>query len=88
MVAMLRNVNAKFTAYDVLGDEEVRQGLKELSDWPTYPQLYLDGELLGGLDVVAEEMRSNPNFLNNLPKVAADGSGVDAGGGGGKDRSG
>ena len=40
--------------YDILGDEEVRQGLKKYSDWPTYPQLYVNGELLGGLDIVKE----------------------------------
>jgi len=38
--------------YDILGDEEVRQGLKKYSDWPTYPQVYKKGELLGGLDII------------------------------------
>ena len=37
-----------------MSDEEVRQGLKEYSNWPTYPQLYVDGELVGGLDIVKE----------------------------------
>lgn len=37
-----------FATFDILGDEEIRQGLKEYSDWPTYPQLYVKGELLGG----------------------------------------
>ena len=37
----------------ILADEEVRQGLKEWSDWPTFPQLYLQGELVGGLDIVS-----------------------------------
>jgi glutaredoxin-related protein len=37
-----------------LQDEEVRQGLKKFSDWPTYPQLYINGELMGGLDIVKE----------------------------------
>lgn len=45
--------------YDILGDEEVRQGLKKYSDWPTYPQLYVNGELLGGLDIVKEMKASN-----------------------------
>ena len=36
----------------ILADEDVRQGLKEWSDWPTFPQLYLQGELVGGLDIV------------------------------------
>jgi Grx4 family monothiol glutaredoxin len=42
--------------FDILSDESVRQGLKELSNWPTYPQIYLDGELLGGLDIVREQL--------------------------------
>lgn len=42
----------KYQAFDILSDEEVRQGLKEYSKWPTYPQLYVDGELIGGLDIV------------------------------------
>ena len=37
----------------ILADEDVRQGLKEWSDWPTFPQLYLQGELVGGLDIVS-----------------------------------
>ncbi|KAI3657150.1 hypothetical protein MP638_002342 [Amoeboaphelidium occidentale] len=41
-----------FGHFDILSDEDVRQGLKEYSDWPTYPQLYIDGELVGGLDIV------------------------------------
>jgi len=49
---------AKFDAFDILTDDEVRQGLKKLSDWPTYPQLYLDGELIGGLDIVQEMVES------------------------------
>ena len=36
----------------ILADEDVRQGLEEWSDWPTFPQLYLQGELVGGLDIV------------------------------------
>ena len=41
-----------FDSFDILEDNEVRQGLKKFSDWPTYPQLYVDGELVGGLDIV------------------------------------
>lgn len=39
-------------------DEEVRQGLKTYSDWPTYPQLYVKGDLIGGLDIVKEMVAS------------------------------
>jgi len=38
--------------FDILEDEEVRQGLKVFSDWPTYPQLYVNGQLVGGVDIV------------------------------------
>ncbi|XP_077455289.1 glutaredoxin 3 [Stigmatopora argus] len=54
MVALLRERNVAFSTFDILSDEEVRQGLKTFSNWPTYPQLYSKGELVGGLDVVKE----------------------------------
>ena len=41
-----------FGTFDILSDEEVRQGLKTFSNWPTYPQLYVNGELVGGLDII------------------------------------
>jgi Grx4 family monothiol glutaredoxin len=44
----------QYDAFDILGDEQVRQGLKTFSDWPTFPQLYVNGELVGGLDIVKE----------------------------------
>lgn len=43
---------AKFSAYNVLEDEELRQGIKEYSEWPTIPQLYVAGEFVGGCDIV------------------------------------
>ena len=42
----------KFAAFDVLEDQELRQGLKEYSDWPTIPQLYVDKEFVGGSDIL------------------------------------
>jgi glutaredoxin-related protein len=51
-----------------LEDEEVRQGLKKYSDWPTYPQLYVDGDLVGGLDIVKEMQESGD--LGDLVKAA------------------
>lgn len=45
---------ANYTTFDILADEEVRQGLKEFSNWPTYPQLYINGELIGGCDIICE----------------------------------
>lgn len=44
----------QYDTFDILTDEEVRQGLKVYSDWPTYPQLYVKGELIGGLDIIKE----------------------------------
>lgn len=43
---------SKFTAFNVLEDENLRQGIKEYSDWPTIPQLYVDGEFIGGCDLL------------------------------------
>jgi len=46
-----------------LADDEVRQGLKEFADWPTFPQLWVEGELVGGLDIVKEEVANDPEFF-------------------------
>jgi Grx4 family monothiol glutaredoxin len=54
IVEILRGVGAKFGSFDILTDEAVRAGLKEYSNWPTYPQLYVNGKLIGGLDIVRE----------------------------------
>lgn len=52
MVEILNKHNIQFSSFDIFSDEEVRQGLKTYSNWPTYPQLYVSGELIGGLDIV------------------------------------
>lgn len=54
VVEALQAAGAQFGSFDILGDDAVRQGLKEFSQWPTYPQLYVNGELLGGCDIVLE----------------------------------
>ena len=54
VVAALKETGVAFDTFDILGDEAVRQGLKEYSNWPTYPQLYVKGELLGGCDIILE----------------------------------
>jgi len=51
---LLRNTKIEFSHFDILTDESVRQGLKKLNDWPTYPQLIVKGEFVGGLDIVQE----------------------------------
>jgi monothiol glutaredoxin len=53
-VQILSELGVKFKAVDVLKDPEVRQGVKEFSNWPTIPQLYVKGEFVGGCDIVKE----------------------------------
>lgn len=66
IVEILNGEGAKFDTFDILGDEEVRQALKTYSNWPTYPQLYADGELLGGLDIV-KELKEEGELKESLP---------------------
>ncbi len=54
VVELLNEHKVPFGSFDILSDEEVRQGLKKLSNWPTYPQVYVNGELQGGLDIIKE----------------------------------
>ena len=53
-VAMLRASGAQFQHFNILEDAELRQALKAFSNWPTYPQLYVHGEFIGGCDIVTE----------------------------------
>jgi len=53
-VAILERLGAPFESVDVLQDQEIRQGIKGFSDWPTIPQLYVKGEFLGGSDIMME----------------------------------
>jgi monothiol glutaredoxin len=57
-VAMLRATGAQFAAVDVLPDPSIRQELSALSGWPTIPQLFVEGELVGGCDIVTEMYES------------------------------
>lgn len=54
IVALLQEHDIPFASFDILSDESVRAGLKVLFDWPTYPQLYVNGSLVGGLDILSE----------------------------------
>lgn len=58
VVQILSQTGVKFASYNVLDDAELRQGLKEFSNWPTFPQLYVKGELVGGCDIVREMYQS------------------------------
>ena len=51
---VLTQMEVKFKGIDVLADDELRQGIKEFSSWPTIPQLYVKGEFIGGCDIVRE----------------------------------
>jgi len=57
-VAILDRLGIKYETVDVLQDPEVRQGIKEYSDWPTIPQLYVKGEFVGGSDIMMEMFES------------------------------
>lgn len=52
-VGLLREKGVRYGFFNILADDEVRQGLKEFADWPTFPQLWVGGELVGGLDIVS-----------------------------------
>lgn len=54
VVGVLKEVGVPFGSHNILADPELREGLKEYSSWPTYPQLYVDGKLVGGCDIVRE----------------------------------
>jgi monothiol glutaredoxin len=54
VVQVLSRLGVKFSGIDVLRDPELRQGIKEFSNWPTVPQLYVKGEFVGGADIVRE----------------------------------
>jgi monothiol glutaredoxin len=54
VVQILGKEGVSFETFNILADPEVRQGLKEFSSWPTFPQLYVDGKFVGGCDIVTE----------------------------------
>ena len=54
VVQILKQIGVPFGSYNILSDPELREGLKAYSNWPTYPQLYVDGKLVGGCDIIRE----------------------------------
>lgn len=54
VVDILHELKITFSSFDIFSDEEIRQGVKEYANWPTYPQLYVNGTLIGGCDIVVE----------------------------------
>ena len=66
-VAILKSLGVPFKTFNILNDQDIRQGLKEYSNWPTYPQLYINGKLIGGNDIVTEMYQSGElqEYLKN-----------------------
>ena len=58
VVSILKQLQVPFSSFNILADQDVRQGLKEYSNWPTFPQLYVGGQLLGGCDIITEMHQS------------------------------
>ena len=58
VVQILNALAVPFETFDVLSDGEIRQGIKEFSDWPTIPQVYVNGEFMGGSDILIEMYNS------------------------------
>jgi monothiol glutaredoxin len=54
VVAILNKLGVSFASRNIFEREDLRQGMKEFSDWPTFPQLYINGEFIGGCDIVTE----------------------------------
>ena len=69
-IAILDHLEVKYETVDVLQDQDIRQGIKEFSDWPTVPQLYVKGEFVGGSDIMMEMFESGE--LKHLVGEAAD----------------
>lgn len=55
---ILNQLGVSYSSFDILSDMEVREGLKQYSNWPTYPQLYVKGQLLGGNDIITEMLKN------------------------------
>lgn len=54
VIGILNAMNVSYNTFDILSDMDIRQGVKEFSNWPTYPQLYVNGQLVGGNDIIME----------------------------------
>jgi monothiol glutaredoxin len=54
VIGMLNAMNSTFKTFDILSDMDIRQGVKEYANWPTFPQLYVKGKLIGGNDIIME----------------------------------
>lgn len=69
MVKILRENKIRFGFFDILRDDNVRKNMKRFSDWPTFPQLYINGEFQGGLDIVKETLEDDPEYFNHALNI-------------------
>ena len=76
-VAILQSMGARFAAVDILPDPRIRQELSAISKWPTIPQLFVNGELIGGCDIVTE-MYESGELANTLGIIPPDQAPADA----------
>ena len=71
VVQILKHIGVNFQSYDVLQDENLREGIKSYSNWPTIPQLYVNNEFVGGCDIIREMFESGELkeyfTKNNIP---------------------
>ena len=71
VVQILKHIGVNFQSYDVLQDENLREGIKSFSNWPTIPQLYVNNEFVGGCDIIREMFESGElkDYFtkNNIP---------------------
>jgi monothiol glutaredoxin len=58
VVKILTHLGVSFNTFNILSDMDIREGVKQYSKWPTYPQLYVKGQLLGGNDIITEMMNN------------------------------
>jgi monothiol glutaredoxin len=79
VVAALRALDAKFAYVNIFEDPEIREGLKTYSSWPTFPQLYVKGELIGGCDIAVEMYESGElgEVLASADQASADQASAD-----------
>jgi monothiol glutaredoxin len=73
VVGLLKETGTEFADVNILADEGLRSGLKEYSNWPTFPQLYVEGKLIGGCDIVSELHESGelPAVLRGSEQAAS-----------------
>jgi len=73
-VAALKSVGRPFAYVNIFEDPEIREGLKAYSNWPTFPQLYVNGELIGGCDIVVDMYHSGElkSLLEEMPAPPSD----------------